>query len=155
MKVRATSLKIASMRLRGSADFLRGLGADEVFDHRTTRPEQLEPSHVVPDAVGTQHAAYRALLAPGGRMVSIAFDLDHVVRSLGYILASAARGTGRVRLFSGRPERDLLVGVARHVEAGDIRPVVDTVRPLADLAVAHRALEAGASAASTSSRSPE
>lgn len=45
--------------------------------------------------------------------------------------------------FSGNPRHALFVDLTRYVESGAIRPVVDTVHPLADIAGAHRALEAG------------
>ncbi|WNI21944.1 NAD(P)-dependent alcohol dehydrogenase [Streptomyces sp. ITFR-16] len=123
--------------------FVRGLGADEVFDYRTTGPAGLGAFDVIMDTVGTRHRAYRTLLAPGGRMVAIAFDLDHLASSLGYIAASVVHGRGRVRFFSGNPRTALLTRLARYAENGEIRPIVDTVWPLDDLAGAHRALEAG------------
>lgn len=124
-------------------DFVRGLGADEVLDHRTTGPSELGSFDVVLDTVGTQHRDFRKLLAPGGRMVAIAFDPERMGGSIGYILASAVHGPRRVRFFSGDPRHDLLAELARMVRNGDVRPVVDTVRPLAELASAHAALEAG------------
>ncbi|MFD5892894.1 NAD(P)-dependent alcohol dehydrogenase [Streptomyces sp. NPDC060366] len=126
-----------------SRDFVHGLGADEVLDYRTTSPCELGSFDVILDTVGTQHRVYRKLLAPRGRMVSIAFDIEHVGASIGYMLASAVHGSGRVRFFSGNPRHDLLTELARTAESGDVRPVVDTVRPLAELAAAHSALEAG------------
>ncbi|MFL1379622.1 NAD(P)-dependent alcohol dehydrogenase [Nocardiopsis protaetiae] len=124
-------------------DLAGELGADEAFDYRTTSPADLGRFDVVMDTVGTDLRAYRRLLAPGGRMVAVSFDLDRPFRSLGYILGSAVHGRGRVRFFSGNPRRELLEEVARLAEAGDLRPVVDRVFPLSDVAGAHRALEAG------------
>ncbi|MFF3172357.1 NAD(P)-dependent alcohol dehydrogenase [Streptomyces sp. NPDC057900] len=124
-------------------DFVRGLGADEAFDYRTTGPAELGAFDVVLDTVGTLHRDFRRLLAPGGRMVAVSFDIEHTFRSLAYLLASARHGSGRVRFFSGNPDTELLTRLARYAEDGSIRHVVDTVRPLADIADAHRALEAG------------
>lgn len=124
-------------------DFVRGLGADEAFDYRTTGPAALGTYDVVLDTVGTQHRAYRRLLAPGGRMVSVAFDFGNILPSLSYILASAVHGSRRVRFFSGNPHTELLARLTGYVEDDAIRHVVDTVRPLADIAAAHQALEAG------------
>ncbi|WP_406463774.1 NAD(P)-dependent alcohol dehydrogenase [Streptomyces sp. NBC_00111] len=124
-------------------DFVRELGADEAHSYTTTGPSDLGRFDVVLDTVGTEHRAFRKLLAPGGRMVSISFDIDHIAASLGYLLASTVHGRGRVRFFSGNPQHDLLAELNRYVETGAIRPVVDTVHPLADIATAHRALEAG------------
>ncbi|MFB6950614.1 NAD(P)-dependent alcohol dehydrogenase [Streptomyces niveus] len=124
-------------------DFVRGLGADDVLDHRTTHPSALGTFDVVMDTVGTEHPVYRRLLAPGGRMVAIAFDVDNVAASLSYILRSTVHGSRRVRAFSGNPKHALFAELTRYAESGDVRPVVDTVHPLAEIAEAHRALEAG------------
>ncbi|NRQ36947.1 NAD(P)-dependent alcohol dehydrogenase [Nonomuraea sp. NN258] len=124
-------------------DFVRDLGADEVFDYRTTPPSALGSYDVVLDTVGTQHPDYRRLLAPGGRMVAVAFDIGRLPASLGYIVGSAVFGRRRVRFFSGNPRHELFAELARHAESGDVRPVVDTVHSLAGIADAHRALEAG------------
>ncbi|WP_098023537.1 NAD(P)-dependent alcohol dehydrogenase [Streptomyces sp. st115] len=126
-----------------NADFVRELGADEVLDHRATALADLDRYDVIMDTVGTEHPVLRRRLAPGGRLVSIAFDIDHPVRSIGYLLGSAVHGRQRVRFFSGNPKHDLFTELTAYVERGDLRPVVDTVHPLADIATAHRALEAG------------
>ncbi|WP_328580946.1 NAD(P)-dependent alcohol dehydrogenase [Streptomyces sp. NBC_00370] len=124
-------------------DFVRELGADEVLSYATTGPSELGTFDVVLDTVGSEHAAYRKLLAPGGRMVSIAFDLDRLLPSLSYLVTSTVYGSRRVRFFSGNPRHDLFAELAGYVESGAIRPVVDTVHPLDGIVAAHRALEAG------------
>ncbi|MFJ1645373.1 NAD(P)-dependent alcohol dehydrogenase [Streptomyces sp. NPDC088258] len=124
-------------------DFVRGLGADEVIDYTTTRASDLDSYDVVMDTVGTELGSFRKLLSPGGRMVAIAPDADRLVSSVGYILGSAVHGTGRVRFFSGNPRHALLAELAGYARSGAVRPVVDSVRPLSDIAGAHRALEAG------------
>ncbi|MER6699721.1 NAD(P)-dependent alcohol dehydrogenase [Streptomyces fimicarius] len=126
-----------------NADFVRELGADEVLDHRATALADLDRYDVIMDTVGTEHPVLQRRLAPDGRLVSIAFDIDHPVRSIGYLLGSAVHGRQRVRFFSGNPKHDLFAELTAYVERGDLRPVVDTVHPLADIATAHRALEAG------------
>ncbi|MFC4014966.1 NAD(P)-dependent alcohol dehydrogenase [Nonomuraea purpurea] len=140
---RAFGAHVTALAGARSLDFVRDLGADEAFDYRTTGPADLGRFDVVLDTVGTGLSAYRRLLRPGGRMVTIAFDLDRVVASLSYVAASAVFGSRRVRLFSGNPTHRLIADLTRYVESGAIRPVVDTVFPLADIAEAHRALEAG------------
>ncbi|WP_440087145.1 zinc-binding dehydrogenase [Streptosporangium sp. LJ11] len=45
--------------------------------------------------------------------------------------------------LTGNPTHRLFADLTRLVESGDLRPVVDTIHPLADIAEAHRALEAG------------
>ncbi len=140
---RAYGAHVTALARAANLDFVRGLGADEAFDYAITGAVDLGPFDVVFDTVGTELGTYRRLLAPGGRMVSIAFDIDHVVPSLSYILASAVFGSRRVRFFSGRPTHRLFADLTGYVESGALRPVVDSVHPLADIAAAHRALEAG------------
>ncbi|MEU6241455.1 NAD(P)-dependent alcohol dehydrogenase [Streptomyces sp. NPDC047024] len=140
---KAHGAHITGLARAANLDFVRELGADEVVDHRAVRLDELGRFDVVLDTVGTQLADYRRLLRPGGRMVTIAFDLSRPVASLASIAASAVHGRSRVRFFSGNPQRGLLDDIAQHVLRGDLRPVVDTVYPLAAIADAHRALEAG------------
>lgn len=131
--------------LAGAAnlDFVRQLGADEVFDYARTNARELGRFDVVLDTVGTELRAFRGLLTPSGRMMSIAFDSAHIVTSLAYIAGSVAFGTRRVRFFSGNPDRALFTELTRLTESGAVRPVVDQVYPLADIVKAHQALEDG------------
>ncbi|MGW5104838.1 NAD(P)-dependent alcohol dehydrogenase [Streptomyces sp. NPDC004100] len=140
---KAHGAHVTGLARAANLDFVRELGADEAVDHRAVRPDELGRFDVVLDTVGTQLSVHRSLLCPGGRMVTIAFDLSRPVVSLASIAASAVHGRGRIRFFSGNPQRALLDDLARHVVRGDLRPMVDTVYPLAAVADAHRALEAG------------
>ncbi|MFD5282079.1 NAD(P)-dependent alcohol dehydrogenase [Streptomyces rubrogriseus] len=124
-------------------DFVRGLGAEEALDHRTTALSEVGRFDVVLDTVGTEQARVRRLLAPGGRMVAVAPDLDRPLAWLGTVLGSVVHGKGRIRFFSGNPDGALLAEAARLAESGDIVPVVDTVHPLDGVADAQRALAAG------------
>ncbi|HEX6344717.1 NAD(P)-dependent alcohol dehydrogenase [Umezawaea sp.] len=121
-------------------DLVRELGAHEVFDRRATEPGDLGEFDVVLDTAGSSLPAYRGLLARGGRMVGISFDS---VASVGYVLLSTVFGSRRVRFFSGNPTHALFAELTGLVEAGALRPVVDTVHDLADISAAHRALEEG------------
>lgn len=75
-------------------DFVRGLGAEEALDHRTTALSALGRFDVVLDTVGTEQARVRRLLAPGGRMVAVAPDLDRPLAWIGTVLGSVAHGKG-------------------------------------------------------------
>ncbi|MFC7985988.1 NAD(P)-dependent alcohol dehydrogenase [Streptomyces sp. NPDC057336] len=138
-----TGAHVTGLARADNLALVRGLGADEVHDYRATGPAGLGRYDVVLDTVGKDLAAHRRLLTPGGRMVSIAFDIELPVASLGYFLASAVHGRRRVRFFSGDPRTALFNDLAAHVTDGSIRPVVDTVFPLEEIGAAHRALEAG------------
>ncbi|MFY0510126.1 NAD(P)-dependent alcohol dehydrogenase [Streptomyces anulatus] len=140
---KALGAHVTGLASAKNLDFVRDLGADEALDHRATPLADLGRYDVILDTVGTEHRALQQRLMAGGRLVSIAFDIDSPVRSIGYMMGSAVQGSRRVRFFSGNPKHDLLAELTAYVERGDLRPVVDTVRPLAEIAAAHRALEAG------------
>ncbi|WP_338137564.1 NAD(P)-dependent alcohol dehydrogenase [Streptomyces anulatus] len=140
---KALGAHVTGLASAKNLDFVRDLGADEALDHRATPLADLDRYDVVLDTVGTEHRALQRRLTADGRLVSIAFDIDRPVRSIGWILGSAVQGRRRVRFFSGNPKHDLLAELTAYVEREDLRPVVDTVRPLAEIAAAHRALEAG------------
>ncbi|ATE57094.1 NAD(P)-dependent alcohol dehydrogenase [Actinosynnema pretiosum] len=119
------------------------LGADEALDHRATRPGDLGRFDVVVDVVGTELPAYRRLLTAGGRIVPLAFDHDRPLASLATTALHAALAPHRVKLFSNNPSAERLAELTAAAESGALRPDVDTVFALADVADAHRALEAG------------
>ncbi|MFJ5841601.1 NAD(P)-dependent alcohol dehydrogenase [Streptomyces shenzhenensis] len=139
----AYGAEVTALARAANLDFVRTLGAHHVVDHRTVPPAELGLFDVVLDTAGTDLRAFRRLLKPGGRMVTIAFDQTRPAASLGYIAASAVHGRSRVRFFSGNPKRALFDDLAHEVAEGRLRPAVDTVFPLEETAAAHRALEAG------------
>ncbi|MBG6053987.1 NADPH:quinone reductase-like Zn-dependent oxidoreductase [Salinibacterium sp. CAN_S4] len=132
---------VTALAGESSQDFVRGLGADTVFDYRVTPRGELGLYDVIFDTHGSDLLAFRRLLAPGGRMVSIAFDKEAPLRSLATIAASAVFGTGRIRFFRGKPDRRDFQRLTAQVERGEIRSVLDRVFPLARSADAHAALE--------------
>ncbi|WP_037913160.1 NAD(P)-dependent alcohol dehydrogenase [Actinacidiphila yeochonensis] len=140
---RAFGAEVTALARAANLDFVRGLGAHRAVDHRSVRPADLGRFDVVMDTVGTGLPAFRRLLNPGGRMVTIALDPEHPAVSLGYLAAGLLHGRGRVRFFSGNPVQRHLDDLAGHVVEGRLRPAVDTVFPLEETAAAHRALEAG------------
>ncbi|ROP42429.1 NAD(P)-dependent alcohol dehydrogenase [Saccharothrix texasensis] len=136
---KARGAHVTALAGERALDFVRELGADEAVDYRTD-PADLGRFDVVLDTYGSSPRTYRRLLGPGGRMVAIAF---RSAGDVGYLLASAVFGARRVRFFSGNPKSELFADLTALVESGAVRPVVDTVHPLAETAAAHRALEAG------------
>ncbi len=141
---RLLGARVVALAGAKNLDFVRGLGAEEALDHRTTPlSAALGRFDVVLDTVGTEQARLRRLLAPGGRMVAVTLDLERPLASMATVLGSVVHGRGRIRFFSGNPDSALLAEVARLAEHGDLVPVVDTVHPLDRVADAQRALEAG------------
>lgn len=125
-----------------TSDFVTALGADEVIDYSTPL-SRLGQYDVVFDTRGTEHARLRRLLRRGGRLVTIAFDIDRPIASLGYIALSTLHGSKRVRLFFGTPSTELLTELTALAEEGTIRPVVDEVYPLERIVEAHTRFESG------------
>ncbi|MGW4675228.1 NADP-dependent oxidoreductase [Streptomyces sp. NPDC004324] len=115
----------------GTADFVRGLGADRVVDHRGERFEDLvEDMDLVLDTVGgdTQERSWR-VLRPGGLLVSVVAPPD------------TAREGGR--FFVVEPDRAGLEELARMAGTGTLVPRVERVLPLTRTAEAYEALEKG------------
>ncbi|MGH4029727.1 NADP-dependent oxidoreductase [Actinomycetota bacterium Odt1-20B] len=118
-------------------DFVRGLGADEVIDYRTT-----DFTDVVTDAdifLDSTAQGDRSLgvLRPGGTLISV---LEHGDAEL------AARVEAAGRRFAGvsvEPDYAALEAIAELVDAGRIRPYVEETFPLAEAGKAHELVAAG------------
>lgn len=125
-----------------SEQFVRALGADEVIDYRTSLAS-IGTYDVVFDARGTDLWALRRLIPSHGRLVTISFDIEHKMRSLGGIAVSRIFGKRRIQFFRGHPTAALVEEVARFAEDGHLRPVIDSVYPLERIGDAQARLEAG------------
>ncbi|MER6839050.1 NAD(P)-dependent alcohol dehydrogenase [Streptomyces platensis] len=121
------------------AEALRELGADEAFDYGTTTPDRLGPFDAILDTVGSDLNSYRRRLTREGRMATIALSAS----SMAAIAASSVHGPRRIRTLSSNPDTALLHDLAAYVTSGDLRPVIDSVYPLTDIAAAHQAFERG------------
>jgi NADPH:quinone reductase-like Zn-dependent oxidoreductase len=128
----AQVLATASARNR---DFLHELGANEVIDYTTTRFEDgVHEVDLVFDLVGgdTLQRSWQ-LIKPGGvlvTMVSPPPSFEH----------AKAQGI-RPCWFAVEPNREELIQIGSLMDAGHLRPIIDTVYPLAQ---ARQAYEQGA-----------
>jgi NADPH:quinone reductase-like Zn-dependent oxidoreductase len=128
----AQVIATASARNR---DFLRGLGANEVIDYTTTRFEEVvQSADVVFDTAGGDTLARSwQVVKPGGMLVSVVSPRPS---------ADAIKGHDvRFAWFVVQPNREQLVQIGALIDAGRIRPIIDTVLPLAQ---ARQAYEQGA-----------
>ena len=140
---KAMGAHVTGLASAASLAFVRGLGADQALDYAATGPCDLERFDVIFDTVGSDMAAWRRRLARNGRMVAIVPDLRRPLRSMAYVNFSRIFGARRVRFFSAKPDTAVLMDLARYVSGGAVRPIVDSVYPLARVADAHRAFEVG------------
>lgn len=134
---RALGAHVTTLASARDREFLAGLGAHSVLDHRTVTPSHLQHFDVILDTVGVDLLAYRRRLTRGGRMVTIAFGSGPAMTS---IAASTVFGPKRIRTFSSYPDQHLLLDLAGFVDSGAVRPVIGNVYPLRQIADAHRAL---------------
>ncbi|MFI5734935.1 NAD(P)-dependent alcohol dehydrogenase [Kribbella sp. NPDC051587] len=140
---KAWGARVTALASAKQADVLRSLGADEVLDYRSVSLEELPRHDVIFDTVGSDLATMRRRLTPKGRMVTIALDVNHLLRSVLTVAGSAMYGGQRIRFFSHSPRTADMAALTKLVEAGALRPVVDTVYPLEEIAQAHRDQEGG------------
>jgi NADPH:quinone reductase-like Zn-dependent oxidoreductase len=119
-----------------SAQLASGFGAHEVFDARSVRFEDaLEPVDLVFDTVGGELLERSlAVIRPGGRIVSVAEEPPEV----------GPEHKIETTYFVVEPNRDQLVELAAIVDAGELRPAIDSVFPLLDARAAfERSLASG------------
>jgi len=106
-------------------DYVRDLGADQVFDYgRDDYTAALTGLDVVFDTVGGDVSRRSAIvLRPGGTLVQIA---------AAPILNPPWRDDITIKAATIRPRRELLERITQLVESGAIKPQVGTVLPLAE-----------------------
>lgn len=117
-------------------DFLRDLGADEIVDYTTMRFEELAPDmDVVLDTIGgdTQARSWRTLKR-GGVLVSLASPPP---------AGLAAQHGVRAAFVFVEPNAAHLAELAALVDAGKLKPILETVLPLTEARRAHALSEGG------------
>ena len=111
--------RVAATVSAADLNFVRALGATLAIDHRVARFEdEVRSVDVVLDTVGGDALARsRAVLAPGGRLVTVA--------------ASSERASdAREAFFIVEPSRAQLVDIGKLIDAGSLRPQLAGVHPL-------------------------
>jgi NADPH:quinone reductase-like Zn-dependent oxidoreductase len=118
---------------KASMDAAISHGADEVFDYRTTSPEELGLFDIIFDTVGgAGREAYSKNLTPEGKLLTIALT------SLFSAVLSLRHGKHRTRLVVGFYTRKTLEHLAQLVNNGDIVPIIDSIYPMEQIVEAHR-----------------
>jgi NADPH:quinone reductase-like Zn-dependent oxidoreductase len=119
---------------------LRALGAAATFDYRTVDPTDLGRFDVILDAVGTGMRPWRQQLNRRGRYLLLALGKP---TDVAYLAASTVFGPRRIRFVQAPPDGQILAELTRRADEGAVRPVIAASFDLADIGLAHRALQRG------------
>jgi NADPH:quinone reductase-like Zn-dependent oxidoreductase len=112
----------------GNAEFVRGLGADQVIDYRAVPfEEEVREVDVVFDGVGGETLRRSwGVLKGSGRLVTIAAESE-----------ATPDERSRQAFFIVRPDRRQLLEVGGMLDRGELRAVVDTVLPFSRAGAAY------------------
>jgi NADPH:quinone reductase-like Zn-dependent oxidoreductase len=128
--------KVIGTASAGGQDFLLELGADQVIDYtRTMFEKAVHDVDVVLDTIGgdTQQRSWQ-VLKKGGILVA----------TLGVSSPEAAHRHGvRGEGVMVRPDASQLTQIAALIDAGDLKPAVTTILPLAEAQQAHELSQTG------------
>lgn len=130
------------------ADHVRALGADHVIDHTTEDFTAREGRYDVVFDMVADHSLGRTrrALRRGGTLVLSSGRGGRVVGPLWRIAAASVMSPfvpQHLRTLAAKRNGDDLAELARRIDAGEVRPVVDTVFPLDRAAEAVARFEAG------------
>ncbi len=116
--------------------FLGELGVDRAVDYRKTRFEDVvDDADVVLDTIGgdTQERSFKAL-KKGGMLVSIVQPPSQEL---------AAKHGVRALFYAAHPSSSDLTEIAKLIDSGNVKTVVETVLPLAEARRAHELSQSG------------
>ena len=141
---KAAGAHVTAVCSAGNASLVRHLGADRVLDYATTDFAGGDIAAVtwrydiVIDCVGNAPVSrVHSIVEPGGAVLLVSGDLRSLVR--------ASRDSKRHRFaVVATPGRYLAADLEHLVElfdTGQLRPVIDSAYPLADIARAHRRVD--------------
>ncbi|MCI3935296.1 NADP-dependent oxidoreductase [Streptomyces sp. AN091965] len=134
---KARGAHVTALASAAKHDFVRGLGADEVIDYRTTDyTEVVKDLDVVFDS-SSDGARSLSVLRPGGTLVSI---MEHGNQELAAAVEEAGR---RFAGVSVEPDYASLEAIAQLIDAGRIRPHVSATFDLTEAAKAHELVGSG------------
>ena len=131
---RWTGAQVIATASARNRDFLCELGANEIIDYTTTRFEDVVQSvDVVFDLVGGDSLQRSwQVVKPGGVLVSVVSPRPAADVTKGH--------DAHFAWFVVEPNREQLIQIGTFIDAGHIRPIVETVLPLSE---ARQAYEQG------------
>ncbi|WP_149359381.1 NADP-dependent oxidoreductase [Lolliginicoccus suaedae] len=123
-----------------NADFVRGLGADEVIDYTTQQfTDVVSGQDLVFDTLGKESLdSCRDVLKRDGLYITTVPDLGTIARWAQTSLRSRILGGQRASVITVKARGNELSELADLMVHGHLRSVVDSVYPLTDAAEAHR-----------------
>jgi NADPH:quinone reductase-like Zn-dependent oxidoreductase len=147
---------VAATASARNQDLLRELGADLSIDYAREQIDAIRPKFdLVLDGVGNSvwPSSLRSLRF-GGRLVALTMDIPHEpcgkLKFFSAVIAGLAAGNVRAGLRGRRmvmvrvkPRGGDLEKISALIEAGKIRPVIEKIFPLDQIADAHRLSETG------------
>ncbi len=135
---KALGARVTAASSAANHELVRSLGADAVVDYRAVDPLAARDAFdVIFDVFGNRRwDQAKGALRAGGTYVTTVPSPRIVIDSLRSLL-----GRRRARLVVVRSRRSDLLAIARLVEEGRLRPVVEKVLPLARISEAHAHLE--------------
>jgi NADPH:quinone reductase-like Zn-dependent oxidoreductase len=153
---KALGAHVAATASARNHDFLRELGADEVIDYAKDKIEdRLSGYDIVLDGVGQSvWSSSFKVLKRGGRLLTLTAPVPDKPSGSLRFFATAAAGmapamiratfTGKkFAMVSIKPRGGDLEKINSLIEAGKLRPVIEKVFPLEQIADAHRLSETG------------
>jgi NADPH:quinone reductase-like Zn-dependent oxidoreductase len=120
----------------GNVNFVREQGADEVIDYQTTRfDEAVGDVDVVLDTHGgeTQQHSWKVLKMGGILVSTVGISSPEAVSEHGV----------RGEPVLVHPDANQLTEIAALIDVGDLKPLINSVVPLAEAAKAHELSQAG------------
>lgn len=138
---KAFGAHVTVLASKATIEAVKKYGADEAFDYRKTSPKKLESFDIIFDTVGGELEEFRKKLKTGGKLLTIAFDVEKPIRGMIRVLLSARYGQRRTRMVIAFPNRKNLSHLAQLVDNGDIVPNINSIYPMERIVEAHRHAE--------------
>ena len=135
---KALGARVTGIAGPDSQALVRNLGADRAIDYRETRPDAISGQFdIILDTVGVlAPAAAFNLLKPGG----VFLPLNMGLREMGAATLNPFRAR-KIKLAVNDDSAEGLARLGQLVEAGQLKPVIDSVFPLEEAAAAHARVE--------------
>lgn len=138
---KAFSTEVTAVCSSKNVDLVKSLGADNVIDYTTFDfTQDAKQYDIVLDAVGTSSFSQcQAILKPQGIYISTLPNPDNLIQS---VLTWVIPGK-KAKLILAMSNSQDLAYLKELIEAGQLRPIIERIYPLSELAAAHTHSEQG------------